>query len=83
MTKVQLTSAEACAILGLDKVAATVPVPEGGAIFGLGISSSYRAAARGELPAIRIGGRLSCPTVGLALKLLGRSQAPADGDRAA
>jgi hypothetical protein len=33
-------------------------VPEAGAICGLGKDAAYRAAAKGDLPAVRIGGRL-------------------------
>ncbi len=36
-------------------------VPEAGKKMDLGISSSYAAAARGEIPTIRIGRRLLVP----------------------
>jgi|TARA_R100001530_G_scaffold72535_1_gene51216 hypothetical protein len=36
-------------------------VPEAGKMLNLGISSSYAAAARGEIPTIRIGRKLVVP----------------------
>jgi excisionase family DNA binding protein len=38
-------------------------VPEAGAKLGLGRNSSYEAAARGEIPTIRIGRLLKVPKV--------------------
>ena len=35
----------------------TMSVPEAGRIFGLGKNASYAAAARGDIPTIRIGKR--------------------------
>ena len=44
----------------------TLAVPEAGRIyFGLGRNASYQAAARGELPVIKIGGRLRVPVIAL------------------
>lgn len=44
----------------------TLSVPEAGRIyFGLARNAAYAAAARGDLPAIRIGGRLRVPIVAL------------------
>ena len=37
-------------------------VPEAGAKLGLGRNSSYEAAARGEIPTIRLGKLLKVPT---------------------
>jgi hypothetical protein len=34
-----------------------MPIPEAGQLFGLGRSASYSAAARGELPTMKIGAR--------------------------
>lgn len=48
----------------------TLTVPEAGAILGLGKASSYDAAARGDIPTIRIGRRLVVPTAGLRRLLL-------------
>jgi hypothetical protein len=46
--------------------AKTLDVPEAGRIyFGLGRNASYDAAKRGEIPVIRIGGRLRVPVVAL------------------
>jgi hypothetical protein len=43
-----------------------VTVPEGGRMLaGLSRSASYSAAARGDLPALRIGSRLVVPTAKL------------------
>ena len=44
-------------------------VPEAGWWLGLGRSGSYDAAARGELPTIKIGGRLVVPTAAVARML--------------
>lgn len=44
----------------------SLSVPVAGArYFGLSRGGSYAAAARGELPVIRIGKRLCCPVVAL------------------
>jgi hypothetical protein len=46
--------------------AKTLSVPEAGLIyFDLGRNASYAAAARGEIPTIRIGSRLRVPIVRL------------------
>ncbi|MCC6780925.1 MAG: helix-turn-helix domain-containing protein [Hyphomicrobiales bacterium] len=45
--------------------ALTYSVPEAGALLGLGRNAAYEAAARGELPVIRIGGRILVPKVAL------------------
>ena len=37
-----------------------VSVPEAGRLLGLGRNSAYEAAAKGDIPTIRIGGRISC-----------------------
>jgi hypothetical protein len=43
-----------------------VSVPEGGHLLaGLGRSASYEAARRGDLPVLRIGGRLVVPVAAL------------------
>jgi hypothetical protein len=57
----------------------TISVPEAGRrYFGLAKNASYAAAARREIPAIRIGGRLRVPVVALE-----RMLAEAGSDRAA
>jgi hypothetical protein len=44
----------------------TLSVPEAGRrYFGLARNASYDAARRGELPVIRIGGRLRVPVIAL------------------
>lgn len=50
---------------------ATVDVPLAGrVIYGLGRNASYAAAARGDLPTVRIGKKIRVP-VALLLKQLG------------
>ncbi|KQT60379.1 MULTISPECIES: DNA-binding protein [unclassified Aureimonas] len=49
---------------------ATVSVPEAGAVFfGLARQAAYDAAKRGDIPTIRIGGRIVVPVAPLAQKL--------------
>jgi excisionase family DNA binding protein len=45
-----------------DKVVLTYSVPEAGKLLGLSRNGAYEAAARGDLPTIRIGSRLFVPT---------------------
>ena len=50
----------------------TISVPEAGKqYFGLAKNASYEAAARGEIPVIRIGGRLRVPVCQLERMLQG------------
>ena len=50
----------------------TISVPEAGAqYFGLAKNASYEAAARGQLPVIKIGGRLRVPVCQLERMLEG------------
>lgn len=49
---------------------ATISVERAGAILGVSRRSAYRAVARGQIPAIRVGRRLLVPTAQL-LGLLG------------
>ena len=39
----------------------TLTIPEAGAILGISRNSAYEAAARGEIPVIKIGKRLLVP----------------------
>lgn len=55
----------------------TVSVPEAGAVLGLSRNSSYQAANRGDIPVIKIGGRLVVPTARL-LRLLGVEEGATD-----
>lgn len=48
----------------------TITVEQAGDLLGLPVRTTYRAAARGEIPSIRIGRRLLVPTMRL-LDLLG------------
>jgi excisionase family DNA binding protein len=43
----------------------TYSVPHAGRLLGLSRNSSYDAAARGELPTVRIGGRILVPRLAL------------------
>jgi hypothetical protein len=45
--------------------APTVSVPVAGSLFGLGDDASYRAGQAGDLPTIRVGGRVRVPTAAL------------------
>ncbi len=54
----------------------TLTVPEAGQILGLSRALAYDAAARGEIPTLRIGRRLLVPTAQL-LGLLGLDAARA------
>jgi hypothetical protein len=48
----------------------TISVIDAGALFfGLGRNSSYEAAKRGDIPTIKIGGRIMVPVAPLAEKL--------------
>jgi len=57
-------------MLRLEDLPVTMSIEEAGQILGLSRSSAYRAAERGELPTIRLSGRLYVPTPRL-LTLLG------------
>lgn len=57
----------------------TMSIPAAGRrYFGIGKNASYQAARRGELPVIRVGGRLRAPVVALERML---SSAGACGSR--
>ena len=43
----------------------TISVPEAGRLLGVGRNSAYEAAARGEIPTIRIGRMLRVPKAAL------------------
>jgi hypothetical protein len=64
-------------VLRMDNQAPkTISVPQAGKqYFGLAKNASYEAAARGDLPVIRIGGRLRVPVCQLERMLEGRDQA--------
>lgn len=49
----------------------TITVPEAGAMLGLAPRTSYDAAARGEIPTIRIGRALKVPTARFLREVLG------------
>jgi excisionase family DNA binding protein len=66
-------------VLNLDDVRrrATITVPEAGQLLSLGRDSSYRAAARGEIPTLRLGRSLRVPVPKL-LELIGIPQADSE-----
>lgn len=49
----------------------TYTVPEAGALLGLSKNAAYEAAKRGELPTLKIGGRLLVPIVAFEKMLAG------------
>jgi excisionase family DNA binding protein len=58
-----------------DLVARVLSVPEAALVVGVSAKTYYQAAARGEVPAIRIGRRLVVPGAQLARLLEGASNA--------
>lgn len=52
---------------------ATITVEEAAVILGVGRSAAYMAANRGEIPTVRVGRRLICPTAKLRA-LLGENE---------
>lgn len=55
-----------------DETPRTLSVPAAGKkYFGIGKNASYRAAERGEIPTIRVGGLLRVPVVRMERKLEG------------
>lgn len=52
----------------------TVSVPEAARILGIGRNTAYVAARRGDLPTVRIGGRIVVPTHRLVEMLDGASR---------
>ena len=48
----------------------SIPVPLAGRAFGLGRNGAYEAVKRGDIPSLKIGGRLVVPTAPLR-RLLG------------
>ena len=53
----------------------TVSIPEAAQALGIGRNSAYEAAARGEIPTVRIGARLLVPTRALDALLDGAVEA--------
>lgn len=62
MTIDELLAAEGAASVDeLLERRAVLTVPEAGAVFGVSRSAAFRAIARGELPALRVGRRVVVP----------------------
>ncbi len=59
----------------LASLGATMRIDEAAAILGISRRSAYRAAAKAQLPTIRLGRRLLVPTASL-LRLLGVMDVP-------
>jgi len=82
-SKAQMVTPEAGCIRMNEKVPKTISVPAAGRqYFGLGKNASYAAAARGEIPVIRIGARLRVPVAALERMMVacsGKSEANAIG----
>ena len=53
----------------------TLSVPEAGRVLGISRESAYFAARSGEIPTIRIGGRILVPRAALERLLAGQPQA--------
>lgn len=56
----------------------TYSVPEAGQILGLGRTAIYEAVRRGEIPSLRVGGRVLVPRVAIE-RLLGEDDERAAG----
>lgn len=56
---------------------ATLTVPEAARLLGIGRDAAYRAAARGELPTLRVGRRILVPVAALD-RMLGIQNVPGD-----
>ena len=63
----------------LRALPAILDVPTAGKILGLGVSASYGASRRGEIPTLRLGRKLIVPTAKL-LALLGVPASLVGGD---
>ena len=66
--------------MDLGDLPATITVERAGELLGLSRSAAYRAAAKGELPTVRFGGRLKVPTARLR-QLLGVETTPVSSTR--
>lgn len=60
--------------MAIQALPPTISVPEAGRLLGLGRNAAYRAAARDELPVLRIGGKLRVPTQPLVEMLTGTTR---------
>lgn len=66
MDTVEATRPDPVAIFPDPEVQPTVPLwPTVGQALGIGRSATYASAERGEIPVIRLGGRLVCPTAAI------------------
>jgi excisionase family DNA binding protein len=70
MTSPDESSREPISLIPNPEQRPTLTVPEAGKLLGLSRPSAYEAAARGEIPTLRIGRRLLVPTASL-LRMLG------------
>jgi excisionase family DNA binding protein len=51
----------------------TTSVPEAGRLLGLARNGAYEAAKRGEIPTLRLGGKIRVPTAALKKMIEGTS----------
>lgn len=68
----------------LDELPPTISVPRTAELLGIGRNQAYQAAARGDLPTVRLGGRILVLTAPLR-RMLGAEEparAGADGEAA-
>jgi hypothetical protein len=78
--KIGVNSLGACHVMSVQE-AKTLSVPQAGRdFFDLGKNASYEAAKRGEIPVIKIGGRLRVPVIALE-RMLEAAFPLADGER--
>lgn len=63
--------------MGLDQLPPAISVEQASELLGISVRSAYRAAARGEIPTVRLGRRLVVPTPRL-LALLVAAAPPVD-----
>lgn len=56
----------------------TMTVPEAAHRLGIGRNTAYQAVKDGEIPSIRIGGRIVVPTAALDRMLADAGQGPSD-----
>lgn len=66
-------------LAALDGLPAFLTVAKAGEVIGLSRSAAYRAVDRGDLPTVRLAGRLRVP-IGALLNMMGLIQ-PAEGHR--
>ncbi len=64
----------------MSKLPLTISITEAAALLGIGRNQAYQAAARGELPVLRLGRRLLVPTAPLQ-RMLGLADVDQEHER--